>query len=84
MTTENPIVAANAVTPDALPMNQLALIGLFFAGHTRKALLRTPQGDIAKVTVGDRVGRQEIIAIAEDMLILAAPNGAQTVLQMPS
>jgi len=84
MTTENPIVAANAVTPDALPLHKLTLIGLMHAGETASALIRTPQGEIAKVTTGDIVGNQTIAAISDDALILAAPNGTQTVLHMPS
>lgn len=84
MTTENPIVAAHAVNPDALAMHKLSLIGLFFAGEVGSALIRTPQGQIAKVTVGDSIGAQTVAAVADDALILAAPNGTQTVLQMPS
>lgn len=84
MTTENPIVAANAVTPDALPLHKLTLIGVMSAGDTSSALIRTAQGQIAKVTVGDQVGARTVAAISDDALILAAPNGSQLELQMPS
>lgn len=84
MTVENAIVAENAVTPNALAMNKLALIGVMSSADASSALIRTPQGQIAKVTVGDIVDTQTVAAISDDALILAAPNGAQTVLQMPS
>ena len=84
MTAENPIVAENAVTPNALAMDRLALIGLMSAGDTSSALIRTPQGEITKVVVGDAVGAQTVAAISDDSLILAAPNGRQTMMYMPS
>ncbi|SEW17519.1 hypothetical protein SAMN04488515_1406 [Cognatiyoonia koreensis] len=84
MTTENPTVAANAVTQNVLPMHELTLIGLFYANNTPSALIRTSRGAITKVKTGDIVGNKTVAAISEDALILAAGNGAQTVLQMPS
>lgn len=84
MTTETAVVTVNAVTQDVLAMHELSLIGLFFAGEKGRALIRTSRGEIATVTVGDQIGRKTVVAIAPDALILAAPSGAQTVLQMPS
>jgi Tfp pilus assembly protein PilP len=84
MTIENPIVAEKALIPDALAMHKLALIGLMHAGENGSALIRTPRGDIVKVTVGDQVGNKTVAAISDDALILVAGNGAQTILQMPA
>lgn len=84
MTTENPTVAANAVIPDALALDRLTLIGVMHAGDSASALIRTSRGEIAKVTTGDTVGAQTVAAISDDSLILASPNGAQTILHMPS
>jgi len=84
MTTENPFVAEHAVSPGALPLNELTLIGLFLGGDTPNALVRSAQGEITKVTIGDRIGAQTVIVVSYDTLILAAPDGTHTLLQMPS
>lgn len=84
MSAENPTVAAHAVTPNVLALDELALIGLIYARETATALVRTARGDIVKLATGDRLGTKTVVAISDDSLILAAANGAQTVLQMPS
>lgn len=84
MTTENPTVAANAVIPDTLPMHELTLIGIMQDGTASRALVRSARGDISTVTTGDTIGSKTVAVISKDGLILAAADGRQTVLQMPS
>lgn len=84
MANENPTAAANAVTPNILPLHELTLIGLMYADGASTALIRTSQGQIAKVRPGDIIGAQTVAAISENGLILAGTNGSQTILKMPS
>ena len=84
MSTENPVVAAHAVTPDALALDQLALIGVMHRGNTPSALLRTADGRIHKIAIGDPVNGQTTAAIADDAVTIVCPSGNQTVLKMPS
>ena len=75
-------VARQATMKNALNMHQAALIGVFGAASSRKALVRLPSGRIVKVSVGDRVDGGKIAAIGEHE-VHYVKNGRNIVLAMP-
>jgi hypothetical protein len=52
-------------------MDRTALIGIFGSASAPGALVRTPNGEIARVTVGDSVAGGTVAAIADGQLLLA-------------
>ena len=83
MTEDTPADVAHAASiPDALPLDRLALVGLFSSGADTTALLRTAAGDIVRVAPGDRVGPATITTIDEHRLELSQ-GGESYVLAMP-
>lgn len=84
MTSETPPqVAQTAAITDALPMNELALIGLFNKPDGSTALIRTARGAIITLTEGHQTDGYAITAINEVSVAVRDPRGAQHVLQMP-
>jgi Tfp pilus assembly protein PilP len=72
-----------ATLAEALPMDRLALVGLFSGPEGSTALVRLPTGEIQRVAQGELVGGKRVTAISEDGLRLQ--NGSeQLVLTMPS
>lgn len=47
------------------------LLGIFGADRERGAILRLPNGVISKVTVGDDLGGEKVLAIAESSVTVA-------------
>lgn len=47
------------------------LLGTFGSDRERGALLRLPNGVVSKVTVGDRLAGDKVLAIAEDYVTVA-------------
>lgn len=66
----------------ALPLRTLHLIGIAGSDEARRALLRTPAGQIRTVSRGDQLPQGTIIAIAHDRLILQTATG-ERLLTMP-
>ena len=73
-------VAEKATLSARLPA--LTLIGIFGTADAPGALIRTRQGNIQRVTVGDKVASRTVAAIDEDRVILAR-NGQTTTLTFP-
>ncbi|WP_299687075.1 pilus assembly protein PilP [uncultured Tateyamaria sp.] len=85
MSTEtNTQTASFATERRALPLRQLALIGVAGTDDARRALLRTPAGQIRQVQVGDVLRQGTVMAIAADAITFAGTSGRTTVLQMPA
>ncbi len=59
-----------------------ALIGIFGSESTPGALVRTGDGAITRVTIGDRIAGGIVAAISSDALILSA-RGGNKVLKLP-
>jgi Tfp pilus assembly protein PilP len=83
MSNESSVVAARAVVPGALPLNELTLIGTVTGPGGASALLRTAHGDIVRVTVGDTMQGLAIIAIGDQLLQLTDAAGQSFALRMP-
>jgi len=47
------------------------LLGTFGADRARGAILRLPDGAISKVAVGDKLGAERVLAIAENSITVA-------------
>ncbi|MEC7259373.1 MAG: pilus assembly protein PilP [Pseudomonadota bacterium] len=74
--------ARKATEQNALDMNALALLGTITAPGGRAALIRTPRGDIHRVTTGDRVAGAQVTAITDGRIHLVK-NGIARVYEMP-
>lgn len=82
-TPTNPVTADAATQRGALPLRRLHLIGVAGAPDARRAMVRTPGGQIKTVQVGDEIRQGRVVAIDEDAVILSGPTGAQT-LRLPA
>lgn len=80
--TTSPQVAAAANRPGVLPMNELAVIGLFERAEGPTALVRRADGEIVRVDVGGRIGAAEVVAIDAEALHLVE-NGTARALRLP-
>lgn len=52
-------------------LNDLILLGTFGSGERPRALVRTADGKVVELKVGDRIGRDPIIAIQDGRLALS-------------
>ena len=78
-----PQVAASAQIEDALPLNELALIGLFGTPDGASALVRAPDGDILRLVAGDQALGLTVTAIDDTALHFVDASGAPSRLTMP-
>ena len=76
-------VGANATMPDALPLNDLVVIGVMRAHDGTAALLRSSRGQIARVRVGDTAFGVQITAIGEAQVLLIDRWGRTQSLALP-
>ncbi len=74
--TDVPPTPASAVATikDVLPLNELALIGLFGTPDNRSALLRRANGEILRVTSGDSTPKGQVVGIDDSAIHLAYFN----------
>ncbi|MHA3976668.1 hypothetical protein ACW9UR_03190 [Halovulum sp. GXIMD14794] len=75
-------VAKAATIDNAMPMRQLALVGVFGKSGSRHALVRLPNGRFVKVGPGDRVDGYQVAAIGENAVRMRR-GGRDTVLEIP-
>lgn len=81
--TESPAAVITAATKPATgKLDGLILLGTFGSGEAPKALVRTSKGEVVALKVGDRIGRDPVIAIEEGRLGLAK-GGATRWLTQP-
>ncbi|GIX15528.1 MAG: hypothetical protein KatS3mg118_3487 [Paracoccaceae bacterium] len=72
----------SATEPGVLRLDQMALIGVFGASGSRRALIRLPDGSFRRLARGDRIEGWRVTAIDTDSLRLA--RGAETrILRLP-
>lgn len=76
-------VAREATIENALPLNQLNLIGVYGSASDRRALVRLPTGRFVKLKVGDRIDGGQVAQIGPDRL-LYQKGGRTLALQMPN
>ncbi|KMK67353.1 Type IV pilus biogenesis [Puniceibacterium sp. IMCC21224] len=69
-------VAQSATTHAEINLRKITLLGTFGSQTAPEALLRLPDGEITKVTPGDRLGRNTVIAIDSDRVALQRGNTA--------
>ena len=79
----NTVVASAATQNDVLPTDQLSVLGTLMTPTGPRAILRTSNGHVRTVSVGDRTFNGQVVAIGESRVILNGLVG-QTVLDMPS
>jgi len=79
----NATTANLATISNALATGGMTLIGVFGTVEEKHALLRAAGGKIHRVSVGDTVSQNTVVAIAEDAVILAGMTG-QRKLSMPA
>lgn len=85
MSIETPAnVAANAAIPNALPLDEVTLIGLFANADGNSALLRSPAGDILRVVAGDTALGLTVQAIDDTGIVLTGRDGIPRALTMPT
>lgn len=75
-------VTAAATQQDALPMRGMVLLGTFMNDKAPEALIRNSFGRIEKIGLGDKIGRQQVVAINPGLVVLMR-NGATERLTMP-
>jgi len=78
------LAAAHATVPEALPLNELTLIGLINGAEGATALLRSARGGIARVAVGDAAFGVTITAIGTEQVILTDRWGRTQSMDLPS
>ncbi|MBN7785705.1 hypothetical protein [Ponticoccus sp. (in: a-proteobacteria)] len=78
----NDTVARAATTSAPIPRAEPMLIGIFGSSDDASALVRLPSGKIAEVSKGSRIGRDTVVAVAEDSIILQRGKKAHR-LSMP-
>ena len=83
MTTEANLAATYAVIPNAIPLHDVALIGIFSGPDQTKAMLRGARGAITFVVVGDTIADLTITAIDDSGVMATSEGGAATRLTMP-
>ena len=84
MAETNTTLAAQAATQnDVLDMHALQLLGLIKAHDGPAALLRSPQGQIARLQVGQEAFGIRITAIGDTGIILTNARGQSESLTLP-
>lgn len=73
----------NATLPEALDLSALSVIGLIEAHDGAAALLRSSNGQIARVTTGDAAFGVTVTAIGEAPILLTDRWGRTQSLQLP-
>jgi hypothetical protein len=74
--------APAAPAPTATVRGPVTLIGVFGSASARHALLRMPNGDVARVRQGQTVSGVQVAAVAEDS-VRVRMNGRDSVLRLP-
>lgn len=64
-------VTRHATTSAPLPRNAPILLGTFGSKAARAALVKMPGGAVARLGIGDTLGGDRIVAIADDHIALA-------------
>lgn len=77
-------VAENALEDVTLPLDEIALVGIFAKPHGTMALVREASGTIRSLELGDVTGRLTVVALTEDSLRLSDGNGTAYTLTMPT
>ena len=75
-------VAQEATEHTASNLNHIVLLGTFGPQKALQALVRLPNGRVAQVTKGDRIGRQTVYAI-DDARIALGQNGRAQLVAIP-
>ncbi len=76
-------VAEDATQPQALPLDETALIGLFHGPDGGSALLRLADGRILRVSAGAEVEGGQVTAISRDTVRLRQGD-RELILRMPA
>jgi Tfp pilus assembly protein PilP len=77
-------VAETALEPASLPLDELALVGIFAKPDGTMALVREASGVIRSLELGDVTGRMTVIALTDDSVRLSDGNGVSYTLTMPT
>ncbi|MGY9046229.1 hypothetical protein P775_09575 [Puniceibacterium antarcticum] len=77
-----PGVAQEATEHTRANLDRVILLGIVGREGARRALLRLPGGRVARVSKGDRVGRQTVYAI-DDTRIALGQNGRARWVSIP-
>ena len=80
---DNPVVIREATQVDALPLHEVALIGIVGPTATPAALLRLKSGKILKLAVGDDSPMGPVVGIDQTSLRLKRGNRVQTLRLLP-
>ncbi|SMX36140.1 hypothetical protein [Maliponia aquimaris] len=81
--TETPAEVTAAATMTATGrLDTLILLGTFGSGEAPRALIRTAKGEVVALKVGDKIGREPVVAIEEGRIGLVR-NGETRWLSQP-
>jgi len=75
MTTTDTPAAPLATVQGALDLGRLAVIGVAGAPGSRRALVRRPGGRVRTVEAGDRLGRNRILRIEPEGVVIDTREG---------
>ncbi|WP_136441358.1 hypothetical protein [Pacificoceanicola onchidii] len=64
-------VRSHATQETTLPRFEPVLLGVFGQENAQRALVRLPDGHVAELIVGSRLGAQQVIGVMPDALILS-------------
>lgn len=78
-----PNVAQHASLPDALPQGEITVLGIFMTPETATALLRSPRGEITRLSPGESAFGVTLTAVADDAVMVQSARGAVTRLTIP-
>ncbi len=80
--TPRQFVTETATRTNAINLRKLALLGVMHAADGGAALLRHPDGRVARLVVGEHVGKWRIGAIGDTHVVLIR-NGEGATLHLP-
>ncbi len=75
--TPRQFVTETATDTDAIDLRGLALLGVMQTADGAAALLRHPEGRIARLTVGDHLDRWRVGAISDSRVVLVRTGEAR-------
>ncbi|SEL02529.1 pilus assembly protein PilP [Roseivivax marinus] len=76
-------VAKTATTHADFDRHDTMVLGVYGDENAPEALLRTPDGKVARVRKGERLGRHTIVAIDETRVALLTRGGRARWIEMP-
>ena len=77
----NPIVAQSATRKAAMPLNEVALLGVAGPEDALRALIRMPDGAIVTAALGEQTALGRLIEVSQAGVVIRLADGLATFLR---